>query len=119
MASDDAEKPNGVTTNASSNNTNASNSSMTSIEKDVSRLTALLSEPTFSDESLEELDERSLAELFKQLEGASGLMNGVEDKLDNILGNLDGLLAALEEKNTEKGNAGGDLKTDGDPKDNK
>jgi hypothetical protein len=118
MSSDDNKKPDAVSTNTSSNGTISSNSDMTSISKDVSRLSALLSEPAFSDENLEDLDERSLAELFKQLEGASGLMNGVENKLDHILGNLDGLLAALEKKNAQKGDADGE-KSDTDANGNK
>ncbi|GAW00912.1 hypothetical protein LENED_002471 [Lentinula edodes] len=44
-----------------------------------------------------DMSESDLAALFKQIDGANGVLNGVEDKLDGILNNLDTLLAVLED----------------------
>ncbi|KAK7464470.1 hypothetical protein VKT23_006640 [Stygiomarasmius scandens] len=102
MVSDNSNETNEAVAQPDTNGTTPVNASrdMVSIEQDISRLSAILSGSGANSE--EELDERSLAELFKQLEGATGLMNGVEDKLDNILGNLDGLLAALEDQKVQE-----------------
>jgi len=64
-----------------------------SIEADVAELEELLSR-----ETLDDAGEASVAELLARLESADGVAKGVENKLDALLGNLDSLLAALEEE---------------------
>jgi site-specific recombinase XerD len=65
---------------------------VTSIEADIAQLNQLLSQ-----ESLDDADEASVAELLARLESADGVAEGVENKLDALLGNLDSLLASLEQ----------------------
>ncbi|KAF7347526.1 hypothetical protein MVEN_01508800 [Mycena venus] len=64
-----------------------------SIEADIAELNELLSK-----ETLDDSEEASVAELLARLESADGVAKGVESKLDALLGNLDSLLAVLEEK---------------------
>jgi hypothetical protein len=42
--------------------------------------------------------ETDVAELLRTIEAADGMAQGVESKLDNMLENLDNLLASLESK---------------------
>ncbi|SJL06434.1 uncharacterized protein ARMOST_09771 [Armillaria ostoyae] len=49
-----------------------------------------------SQDNLDESDESSVAELIQRLESADGVAKGMESKLDDLLGNLDTLLAVLE-----------------------
>ncbi|TFK68266.1 hypothetical protein BDN72DRAFT_842079 [Pluteus cervinus] len=63
--------------------------SMTSVDDDVTTLNALLAEGGT------DLNNETVVELLKRLEGAEGVAQGVEDKLDAILGNLDHLLVSL------------------------
>ncbi|KAF8600915.1 hypothetical protein BDV93DRAFT_559008 [Ceratobasidium sp. AG-I] len=44
----------------------------------------------------EEMNERDLAQLLKELEAADNVADGVESKLDNLLKNLEGMLGGLE-----------------------
>ncbi|KAJ6575485.1 hypothetical protein B0H19DRAFT_1128928 [Mycena capillaripes] len=62
-----------------------------SIEADIAELSELLSKDT-----LDDAGEASVAELLARLENADGVAKGVESKLDALLGNLDNLLASLE-----------------------
>ncbi|KAJ7109845.1 hypothetical protein C8R44DRAFT_985892 [Mycena epipterygia] len=62
------------------------------IEADIAELSELLSKDT-----LDDAGEASVAELLARLESADGVAKGVESKLDALLGNLDSLLASLEE----------------------
>ena len=48
--------------------------------------------------------EADIAELLVQLESVDGMAQGVENRLDNILENLDGLLASLESENGQASN---------------
>jgi hypothetical protein len=76
-------KPNGQTPNGQGK---------TNLEDDIAQLSALLSqEPS-------EGDDGDVAELLRQIEKADGMAQGVESKLDNVLQNLDNLLASLEPK---------------------
>lgn len=52
----------------------------------------------------EELSERDLSQLLKELEAAESLADGVENKLDALLKNLEGMLDGLE--GTEHKNEG-------------
>ncbi|KAJ6609333.1 hypothetical protein B0H10DRAFT_2064390 [Mycena sp. CBHHK59/15] len=65
----------------------------TSIEDDIAQLNQLLSQ-----ESLDNAEEASVAELLARLESADGVTKGVESKLDALLGNLDSLLETLEKE---------------------
>ncbi|KAJ7492269.1 hypothetical protein FB451DRAFT_1388685 [Mycena latifolia] len=65
-----------------------------SIEADIAELSELLSKDT-----LDDAGEASVAELLARLESADGVAKGVENKLDALLGNLDTLLASLEQNN--------------------
>jgi hypothetical protein len=67
-----------------------------SIEQDIAELNELLSK-----ETLDDAGEASVAELLARLESADGVAKGVETKLDALLGNLDSLLAALEEEKAD------------------
>ncbi|KAK0466276.1 uncharacterized protein EV420DRAFT_1636860 [Desarmillaria tabescens] len=62
-----------------------------SLDDDISLLNSLLSQ-----DNLDESDEASIAELMQRLESADGVAKGMESKLDDLLGNLDTLLAVLE-----------------------
>ncbi|KAJ6520186.1 hypothetical protein C8R45DRAFT_51868 [Mycena sanguinolenta] len=64
-----------------------------SIERDVAELNELLSK-----ETLDDAGEASVAELLARLESADGVAKGVENKLDTLLGNLNNLLASLEDE---------------------
>lgn len=77
----------------SSDKSNPSPAQITaSIEADIAELSELLSK-----ETLDDAGEASVAELLARLENADGVAKGVESKLDALLGNLDNLLASLEQ----------------------
>lgn len=61
------------------------------LTEDIALLASLL-----SDDQSEEIDERNISELLRKLDTANGVASGVEDRLDEILNNLDGLLGTLE-----------------------
>jgi hypothetical protein len=68
-----------------------SNPGMTNLSADIAQLSSLLSqEPAEGD--------ADVAELLRTIEAADGMAQGVESKLDNMLENLDSLLASLESK---------------------
>ncbi|KAL0951888.1 hypothetical protein HGRIS_008545 [Hohenbuehelia grisea] len=60
-----------------------------SLEADIAQLTLLLSQDPPDDDT-------NIAELLARLESANGMAQGVESKLDGIIGNLDQLLSTLE-----------------------
>jgi hypothetical protein len=62
-----------------------------STEIDVAQLAQLLSQVEPSAES-----ETEITDLLHKLESADGIAKGVESRLDDILGNLNSLLASLE-----------------------
>jgi len=62
------------------------------LESNVSLLSTLLSQT----QAVDEQNPEDVAELLGQLETATGIAMGVEDKLDGIIGHLDNLLNALE-----------------------
>lgn len=64
------------------------------LEAEITQLTTLLSQDSLNSE-----DDANVVELLQRLEKADGVAQGVEDKLDNILGKLDGLISSLESKN--------------------
>ena len=64
------------------------------LEADIALLQNLLSEDV--DDS--NADSENVAELLKRLEAAEGLADGVEERLDGIMGHLDTLLTDLEAK---------------------
>ncbi|KAF9257096.1 hypothetical protein L218DRAFT_991196 [Marasmius fiardii PR-910] len=76
-----------------------------SIDADIARISSILS-PEHNIDPEEELSEKNLAELFEQLQKAEGMMDGVENKLDDVMGQLDGLLEVLGKKrdSAEEGN---------------
>lgn len=70
----------------------------TSLEADIAQLSALLSqEPSQGDSDV------NVAELMRRIETADGMAEGVENKLDNVLSNLDHLLASLESPESKDG----------------
>ncbi|KAJ7204387.1 hypothetical protein GGX14DRAFT_646875 [Mycena pura] len=86
-----------------------------SIESDLAELNELLSKDPGT---LDDLDEASVEVLLARLEGADGVAKGVENKLDALLGNLDSLLAALE--NNDDANQSGSIQPPAsEPADNK
>ncbi|PSS02361.1 hypothetical protein PHLCEN_2v4054 [Hermanssonia centrifuga] len=62
------------------------------IQSDIAVLRALLKDGEPGDS----LDEPDIEELLRRLESADGIARGVEDRLDDVIGNLDGLLESLE-----------------------
>lgn len=62
------------------------------IQSDIALLRALLKDGEPGDS----LDEPDIEELLRRLESADGIARGVEDRLDDVIGNLDGLLKSLE-----------------------
>lgn len=68
-----------------------------SIDADVALLSSLLNQ----DDVDPGADAANLAELLRRLDGANGVAQGLESKIDDVLGNLDNLLAALESKEGE------------------
>ena len=63
------------------------------LEGDISQLSALLSQGTPARDA-------DVAELLRGIETADGMAQGVEKKLDEMLNNLDELLASLESEIT-------------------
>ena len=59
-------------------------------------------------------DEADVAELLRQLESADGIAKGVETRLDDIIGNLDNLLASLESSGHARDPPEEDLKENAD-----
>lgn len=85
-------KPNGTSTNGQNNS---------SIHQDISHVADVLAQANLSSSSNSDStgsETEDLALLLKQIDGANGVLNGVEDKLDGLLNDLDTLLAALESK---------------------
>ncbi|KAH9923141.1 uncharacterized protein BXZ73DRAFT_7463, partial [Epithele typhae] len=76
--------------NGSTNGTAPSQATGTSLQSDLAFLQNLLSQE--ADES----DPADVAELLKRLEAAEGLAGGVEDRLDGIMEKLDRLLGDLD-----------------------
>lgn len=68
-------------------------STKSGLEGDIARLSALLSQGTPAKEA-------DVAELLRGIETADGMAQGVEAKLDEMLNNLDQLLASLESEST-------------------
>ncbi|KAF7975197.1 hypothetical protein HWV62_10262 [Athelia sp. TMB] len=66
---------------------------MSGLEGDVSQLSALLSQGTPARDA-------DVTELLRGIETADGMAQGVEKKLDEMLNNLDELLASLESETT-------------------
>jgi hypothetical protein len=79
-----------------------------------------------TEQSIEDADLEDIGQLLKELDEAELTMQGVEDKLDGMMVNLDQLLETLETEiqgNTSKDpasgskhQAGGDSETSGDSK---
>jgi len=61
---------------------------------------------TAEGEEVEELGVNEAEELLRRLEAVNGIAIGVEDKLNQILEQLDGLLSSLEETGEKKENGG-------------
>ncbi|PFH49663.1 hypothetical protein AMATHDRAFT_48505 [Amanita thiersii Skay4041] len=68
-----------------------------SLDVDIAQISLLMSEYNVDVGG----DETDISELLKRLESANGMADGVESKLDGILGNLDELLELLEPKNQD------------------
>lgn len=76
------------------------------LEDNVTQLSSLLSQ---------EPSETDVAELLRRIDAADGIAHGVETKLDNMLDNLDRLIASLEPSATgDNGLAGSGAKGDKD-----
>lgn len=91
----------------------------TSLETDVARLASLIASTTpttnggktgdtqtVQGEEVEELGAEEVEELIRRLEAANGIADGVENKLDEILKHLDGLLGSLESPGEKKETSG-------------
>ena len=65
------------------------------LHADIALLQSLLKDDSLSGD-LENLDESTIDELLQRLDTADGIAQGVESRLDGIIGNLDGLLKSLE-----------------------
>lgn len=69
---------------------NTQRTALENLEVDVAQLSLLLAQEPTSEGDTE------IAELLQRLESADGMARGVESRLDDILGNLDNMLASLE-----------------------
>ncbi|KAK7043806.1 hypothetical protein VNI00_008418 [Paramarasmius palmivorus] len=84
--------------NSTENKEQASNTTdIASIESDLARVSSVLSREHNADPE-DELSEANILDLLQQLDNADDAMTGVEEKLDNVLGQLDSLLESLERK---------------------
>ncbi|KAG7099974.1 hypothetical protein E1B28_001767 [Marasmius oreades] len=72
-----------------------------SVDADIARFSSIIS-PEQSTDPEQELSESNLNELLEQLQKAEGVMDGVEDKLNSVMGQLDSLLETLEKKGEEE-----------------
>ncbi|TBU58129.1 hypothetical protein BD310DRAFT_927739 [Dichomitus squalens] len=81
---------------SSQNGAVARSASRSSLDADIALMNKLLSEDV--DES-----DPSIEELLKRLEAAEGLADGVEERLDVVIGSLDELLNDLEATQGEDG----------------
>ncbi|KAJ3809329.1 hypothetical protein EV368DRAFT_50174 [Lentinula lateritia] len=101
------DKLNGTSTLINNDLQNASGQ-LSSVHPDISHIVSVLTE-THLDSNADDnkdMSESDLAALFKQIDGANGVLNGVEDKLDGILNNLDTLLAVLEDAGNQNSGEG-------------
>ncbi|KAJ3934738.1 MAG: hypothetical protein NXY57DRAFT_622929 [Lentinula lateritia] len=101
------DKLNGTSTIINNNAQNVSGQ-LSSMHPDISHIVSVLTE-THMDSNADDnkdMSESDLAALFKQIDGANGVLNGVEDKLDGILSNLDTLLAVLEDAGDQSSGEG-------------
>jgi hypothetical protein len=80
-----ASKTNGVSDKTTQESSNGN------LQVDISLLASLLSQDTS-----EEIDDTNISELLRRLDTANGVASGVENRLDELLNNLDGLLGTLE-----------------------
>lgn len=74
-----------------------------SLEADIARLTRLLSGQDLGDDANTNTNtntdaDADVEELLRRIEAAEGLADGVEERLDGIIGDLDSLLDDLEER---------------------
>ncbi|KAI0801475.1 hypothetical protein C8Q74DRAFT_1365072 [Fomes fomentarius] len=71
-----------------------------SLEADIARLTRLLSgqDDANANAKTDAGADADVEELLRRIEAAEGLADGVEERLDGIIGNLDSLLNDLEER---------------------
>lgn len=77
----------------------ASNNRPANLESAVAKLATLISQ---GDGDIDKGDGAQVAELFEKLGEAEDVAQGVEERLDKIIGNLDALLAELEKGSTSE-----------------
>jgi hypothetical protein len=84
-----------------------------SLDADVAALAALLASTNGSTSSeQEELSSADLALLLRQLDDANGVAQGVESRLDGLIGALDGLLGGLGQTEGDEGTTTGTAVSD-------
>ncbi|KXN88949.1 hypothetical protein AN958_06820 [Leucoagaricus sp. SymC.cos] len=71
-----------------------------SLESDMAMLASLLTEP--EEGPSEDGDDSQVTELLNRLIAADGVAQGVEERLDGIIENLDLLLTALEKASSDE-----------------
>jgi len=81
-----AAKPTAVNGTAPSGDYNAA---------DIALLTTLLTQQTSESDTVS-LDDLDIAEELRRIEAAHGIADGMEDRLDGLIGNLDKLLETLQ-----------------------
>ncbi|EPQ59968.1 hypothetical protein GLOTRDRAFT_134751 [Gloeophyllum trabeum ATCC 11539] len=82
------------------------------LQGDIALLASFLS---VSRQSTDDLSDADIAELLRQLEAATGVAEGVESRLDGILGSLDSLLEAFSGSETVQDSVGTDTKDSKEP----
>ena len=82
-----------------------------SLEADIALPTRLLSQD-LNDPDSADADPASVEELLRRLEAAEGLADGVEERLDGIIGNLDTLLSDLEAAQEKAGGGAEDARVE-------
>lgn len=71
-------------------------------DTDIAKLTTLMTTQAMVVD--DEQSEKELEELLKQLDEASVLADGIEDRVDALLANLDGMLGGLDAGDDKEGN---------------
>jgi len=94
--------PSGRPASGRQSNSSSDATSQATLTSQSSEATPVSSQPEDGEEEEEDVDDPEMEELLRQLDEANEVAAGLEGRLDEILGDLEGLLVNLEGK-TEDG----------------